>query len=123
MPVGGSGIAAPSKPAPVPEGKRKASKNKKAISVFALDKEQIDNLMAYHYQKYGGKEEITCDVCMSARAAIIEADNSGISLKNRDEDNHDNHPTTCLQAFIRVQCQSKAVFKNGNINPAKIVVA
>ena len=67
MPVGGaavgSGMGVPVKPAPVPEGKRKASKNKKAISVVAMDKEQIDNLMAYHYQKYGEKEEISCPAC------------------------------------------------------------
>ena len=88
--------------------------------VFALDKEQMDQLMAYHFQKYEGKQEISCPACMCARAAITEAGNSGISLKNHDEDDHDNHQTTCLQAFIRVQCQSKNVFKNGNINPVKV---
>ena len=113
-------MAAPSKPAPVLEGKRKASKNKKTNSLLNFDKGQIDQLGALHYQYYAGKEEISCHGCGAIRAAIIEAGNGGISFQDHCADDHDNHPTTCLQAFFRVQCQRKAVFKNGNINPKMV---
>ena len=120
MPAGGAAVGPPSKPAPVLEGKRKASKNKKTNSLLNFDKGQIDQLGALHYQYYAGKEEISCHGCGAIRAAIIEAGNGGISFQDHCADDHDNHPTTCLQVFFRVQCQRKAVFKNGNINPKMV---
>ena len=81
--------------------------------LFAMNEDQLKNLQLQHWARYNGEEDINCNGCLKVQEAMINGA-TGLVLPITSG-GHDKKPTTCLQAFWRICCQSGRMNKNGNL--------